>query len=107
MPERVIVFDVNETLLNVHCLEPLFQRIFGESSALKEWFSTLLLHSEVATLAGPYFDFGTLVSPRRPRYARGRPPRDSVGRRQTAGPARNVVIAGAQGSLRSAAKTAC
>jgi 2-haloacid dehalogenase len=59
MRERVIVFDVNETLLNVHHLQPLFQRMFGESSALKEWFSRLLLHSEAATLAGPYFDFGT------------------------------------------------
>ena len=61
MRERIIVFDVNETLLNIHYLQPLFQRMFGESSALKEWFSTLLLHSEVATLAGPYFDFGTLA----------------------------------------------
>ena len=61
MPKRVIVFDVNETLLNVRHLEPIFQRVFGDRSALKEWFSMLLLHSEVATLAGPYFDFGTLA----------------------------------------------
>jgi 2-haloacid dehalogenase len=57
---RVIVFDVNETLLNVRHMEPLFEEVFGDRAALREWFSLLLLHSEVATLAGPYFDFATL-----------------------------------------------
>ena len=58
---RIIVFDVNETLLNVRHLEPLFEEAFGDRAALREWFSLLLLHSEVATLAGPYFDFATLA----------------------------------------------
>ena len=57
---RIIVFDVNETLLNVRHLEPLFEEAFSDKAALREWFSLLLLHSEVATLAGPYFDFATL-----------------------------------------------
>lgn len=57
---RIIVFDVNETLLNVRELEPLFERLLGGKAALREWFGLLLLHSEVATLAGPYFDFVTL-----------------------------------------------
>lgn len=54
---RIIVFDVNETLLDVSALEPHFARVFGDRRVLREWFSTLLLHSEVATLAGPYADF--------------------------------------------------
>src|SRR5215467_420812 len=58
---RIIVFDVNETLLNVRHLEPLFEEAFGDRATLREWFSLLLLHSEVATLAGPYFDFATLA----------------------------------------------
>ena len=58
---RIIVFDVNETLLNVRHLEPFFEQVFGDRSSLKDWFATLLLHSEVATLAGPYFDFATLA----------------------------------------------
>lgn len=58
---RIIVFDVNETLLNVRVLEPLFEQVFGEKAALKEWFGLLLLHSEVATIAGPYFDFATIA----------------------------------------------
>jgi len=57
---RIVVFDVNETLLNLRHLEPLFEDAFGDKAALREWFSLLLLHSEVATLAGPYFDFATL-----------------------------------------------
>lgn len=58
---RVIVFDVNETLLDVRALEPHFRRAFGDETVLREWFSLLLLHSQVATLAGPYFDFATLA----------------------------------------------
>lgn len=54
---RIIVFDVNETLLDVRALEPHFVRVFGDARVLREWFSTLLLYSEVATLAGPYADF--------------------------------------------------
>jgi 2-haloacid dehalogenase len=58
---RIIVFDVNETLLDVQSLAPHFATIFGDASSLREWFSLLLLHSEAATLAGPYFDFATLA----------------------------------------------
>lgn len=58
---RIIVFDVNETLLNVRSLEPVFEQVFRDKAALKEWFGLLLLHSEVATIAGPYFDFGTIA----------------------------------------------
>jgi len=50
---RILVFDVNETLLDVQALEPLFADAFGDGGAQREWFSTLLLYSEVATLAGP------------------------------------------------------
>ena len=57
---RIIVFDVNETLLDVSALEPHFVHVFGDGRALREWFSTLLLYSEVATLAGPYADFPTI-----------------------------------------------
>lgn len=58
---QILVFDVNETLLDVHALAPQFERLFGDSKVLQEWFSLLLLHSEAATLAGPYFDFGTIA----------------------------------------------
>ena len=52
---------MNETLLDVQTLSPYFEHMFGDKNSLREWFSLLLLHSEAATLAGPYFDFGTLA----------------------------------------------
>ena len=56
---RIIVFDVNETLLDVDALRPHFGRLFGDERAVRDWFSTVL-YSEVATLAGPYSDFGAI-----------------------------------------------
>ena len=34
----LIVFDVNETLLDLGTMEPTFQRIFGDKSAMRLWF---------------------------------------------------------------------
>jgi 2-haloacid dehalogenase len=58
---RIIVFDVNETMLDINALAPLFARAFGSEQVLREWFSTLLLYSNVASLAGPYADFGAIA----------------------------------------------
>ena len=52
-----IVFDVNETLLDLESLAPTFERIFGERSALRSWFAQLILYSEALTLAGTYVPF--------------------------------------------------
>lgn len=58
---RLIVCDVNETLLDIGALEPQFKQAFGDGRALQDWFGTVLLYSEVATLAGPYhIDFLSL-----------------------------------------------
>jgi hypothetical protein len=57
---RVVVCDVNETLLDVGALEPHFRQAFGDGRVLREWFNTVLLYSEVATLAGPYSDFASI-----------------------------------------------
>jgi 2-haloacid dehalogenase len=58
---RIVVFDVNETMLDINALEPHFTRAFGSAQVLREWFSTVLLYSNVATLAGPYSDFGAIA----------------------------------------------
>src|SRR5687767_5571949 len=58
---RTLVFDVNETMLDINALEPHFARAFGNGQVLREWFSTLLLYSNVASLAGPYSDFGAIA----------------------------------------------
>jgi 2-haloacid dehalogenase len=57
---RIIVFDVNETLLDIMTLEPLFQRLFGTSHAMREWFAQVILYSEVLTIGGLYEPFGKL-----------------------------------------------
>jgi len=56
----VIVCDVNETLLDIGALAPLFEQAFGDGRVLQEWFQTVLLYSEVATLAGPYSSFAKI-----------------------------------------------
>jgi 2-haloacid dehalogenase len=59
---RVIVCDVNETLLDVGALEPYFSDVFGDGRFLQDWFTHVLLYSQVATLAGPYADFSTIAA---------------------------------------------
>jgi len=58
MPDRpVIVFDVNETLLDLDSLRPTFDRIFNDPAALRLWFANLITYSEALTLAGVYVPF--------------------------------------------------
>lgn len=57
---RVIVFDVNETLLDVAALDPLFVRMFRDGAVRREWFGQMLQSAFVATITHAYRDFGTL-----------------------------------------------
>jgi 2-haloacid dehalogenase len=56
----ILVFDVNETLLDIEFLAPLFQRLFGDRQVLREWFAQLILYSGAITLSGPYTTFFSL-----------------------------------------------
>ena len=56
----IIVFDVNETLLGIDTLTPLFTRVFGKQRVLREWFAQLVLYSQTMTLSGLYTPFGEL-----------------------------------------------
>jgi 2-haloacid dehalogenase len=56
----ICVFDVNETLLDIEFIAPLFQRLFGERKVMREWFGQLILYSEAITLSGPYTTFFSL-----------------------------------------------
>ncbi len=58
---RVILFDVNETLLDLGPLQPLFLRVFGDPDAMRRWFALLLHSTLVATLTDAYSDFGALA----------------------------------------------
>src|SRR5882672_11185144 len=60
----LIVFDVNETLLDLETMEPTFERIFGEKSAMRLWFAKLIMYSAALTVAGcyvPFTDIGSAV----------------------------------------------
>src|SRR5712671_3966255 len=60
----LIVFDVNETLLDLETMEPTFERIFGERSAMRLWFANLIMYSAALTVAGcyvPFTDIGSAV----------------------------------------------
>ena len=54
------MFDVNETLLDIDTLTPLFTRVFGKQRVLREWFAQLVLYSQTMTLSGLYTPFGEL-----------------------------------------------
>jgi 2-haloacid dehalogenase len=56
----VLVFDVNETLIDIDSLALTFERIFGDRAVLRTWFGELVLYSMTVTLAGCYADFFTL-----------------------------------------------
>ena len=56
---RVLVFDVNETLLDLRALDPHFARVFGDATVRREWFATMLQSALLLTVTGPYFDFGS------------------------------------------------
>ena len=58
MPDLpLIVFDVNETLLDLETLAPTFERIFDDKSAMRLWFANLILYSAALTVAGQYVPF--------------------------------------------------
>jgi 2-haloacid dehalogenase len=56
----LLVFDVNETLIDFESMAPLFERIFGDRAVLREWLGHLFLYSMTVTLSGLYKDFFSL-----------------------------------------------
>jgi 2-haloacid dehalogenase len=60
----LIVFDVNETLLDLETMAPIFERIFDDKAAMRLWFANLILYSAALTVAGvyvPFTDIGAAV----------------------------------------------
>ncbi|MBE7219587.1 MAG: hypothetical protein INR64_14035, partial [Caulobacteraceae bacterium] len=58
----VLAFDVNETVLDIMALEPLFLALFGRREAMREWYAQLILHSQAMTLAGAYAPLPALAA---------------------------------------------
>ena len=55
---RVILFDVNETLLDMAALDPLFEGLFGDRSVRAQWFDRMLQSALVSTVTARYSEFG-------------------------------------------------
>lgn len=60
MPPSVLVFDVNETLIDIDYLATFFDELFGDERVAREWFGQLVMYSMTVTLSEQYVDFFTL-----------------------------------------------
>jgi 2-haloacid dehalogenase len=58
--DRVQVFDVNETLLDLAGLDPHFERAFGDAGMRRVWFAQMIQSALVATVTGAYRPFGEI-----------------------------------------------
>lgn len=56
----VLVFDVNETLINFESMNTLFERIYGDRHVMREWLGHLIMYSMTVTLSGLYVDYFSL-----------------------------------------------
>src|SRR5580698_8262498 len=56
----VLVFDVNETLINFESMNSLFERIYGDRHVMREWLGHLIMYSMTLTLSGLYVDYYSL-----------------------------------------------
>ncbi|HXF83394.1 MAG TPA: haloacid dehalogenase type II [bacterium] len=61
MPSRVLVFDVNETLLDLGALDPIFTRVFGDAAVRHQWFQQVVQSFLVTIAVGRYVDFGAIA----------------------------------------------
>lgn len=62
MKQKTILFDINETVLNLTSLKPKFKEAFGDESTMSTWFSMLLHSSTVCLTTGIKTDFATLAA---------------------------------------------
>ena len=61
MRRDTILFDINETVLDLSSLKPLFAKHLGSEAVTATWFSMLLHTSNVCSLTGVRSDFGSLA----------------------------------------------
>ena len=58
---KVILFDVNETLLDMSKLKNALIKAFNNKAAFNQWFGLLLQYSLVDTVTNHYHDFRTIA----------------------------------------------
>ncbi len=57
---KVIVFDVNETMLDLRALDPHFARVFGDAGVRRLWFQQFVQNFLLTIVMGRYVEFGTI-----------------------------------------------
>ena len=58
---QVIVFDVNETLLDLAALDDLFSEILGSAGTRQAWFQQVLRSALVTTVVGEYCNYSEIA----------------------------------------------
>jgi 2-haloacid dehalogenase len=70
--KSVLLFDVNESLLDLGALTPHFERIFGDGQILYQWFGQVLRTAMLTVITDQYSDFskvgGSALSMMAERY---------------------------------------
>jgi len=70
--KSVLLFDVNESLLDLRALTPHFERVFGDGEILYQWFGQVLRTAMLTVITGQYSDFakvgGSALSMMAERY---------------------------------------
>jgi 2-haloacid dehalogenase len=56
----LLIFDVNETLLNLSGMKGRMNQIFDYECAFGQWFAQMLQYALVGNVTGQYHDFGTI-----------------------------------------------
>ncbi|HSW74695.1 MAG TPA: haloacid dehalogenase type II [Candidatus Saccharimonadales bacterium] len=60
--KKILIFDVNETLLDLAALDPEFERIFGNAGVRREWFAQFIQSAFVTIITDTYQPFGKIGS---------------------------------------------
>jgi 2-haloacid dehalogenase len=58
---RILVFDVNETLLDLGALDATFAGLFGDATVRGSWFELVLRNAMALTITGDRSDFVTVA----------------------------------------------
>lgn len=59
--KKVLLFDVNESLLDLRALLPHFERLFGDGQVLYQWFGQVLQSAMLTVITDAYSDFGKVA----------------------------------------------
>ena len=59
---KILIFDVNETLLNMEALKTSVNKALSHSYAFDCWFPKLLQYSLVESITGEYSDFSSIAT---------------------------------------------